>query len=70
VPERTWLGVGTRESSRPARSAELVTLTRRLARVLRDKSALQLMVARDAGHHEGAWAERLPDALRWLFPAR
>jgi predicted alpha/beta superfamily hydrolase len=69
IPERIWLGVGTRESSRPARSAELVTLTRWLARALRDKTALELVVVRDAGHHETAWARRLPDALRWLFPA-
>jgi predicted alpha/beta superfamily hydrolase len=69
VPDRIWLGVGTRESRRPARSAELVALTRRLGRALDGRTALKLVVAREAGHHESAWAERLPDALRWLFPA-
>ena len=68
LPDRTWLAVGTRESSRQARSAELVTLTRRLARAVRGTTELRVVIARDAGHHEGAWAARLPDALRWLFP--
>jgi predicted alpha/beta superfamily hydrolase len=68
LPERTWVAVGTSESSRPARSAELVALMRRLARAMRGGTALKLVVARGARHHEGAWAERLPDALSWLLP--
>jgi hypothetical protein len=64
---RAWVAVGTRESASPERSAELVRLTRRLARALRERSTVRLRIATDAAHHESAWAARLPDALRWLF---
>lgn len=67
---RTWVGVGTRESGRAERSADLVALSRRLSRALRDRHEVRLRVTRDGPHHESAWAERLPAALGWLFPAR
>ena len=65
---RVWIGVGTRESSRPERSAELVRLHRRLARAMRHpEGAVRLRVVEDGVHHESAWGARLPEALRWLF---
>lgn len=66
---RAWVGIGTAESRITDRSAELVRLTRRLARALRAKNDVRLRVADGAPHHESAWAARLPDALRWLFAA-
>lgn len=67
---RVWIGVGMRESVSAERSAELVWLTRLLARVLRRRGPVKLRVSEGAPHHESAWAARLPDALRWLFPPR
>jgi hypothetical protein len=64
---RAWVGVGTHESARPAKAADLVRLHRRLARALRPRSVVRLRVAAGMPHHESAWAARLPDALRWLF---
>ncbi len=65
---RVWIAVGTRESTRPGRSAELVALARRLARALRGGAQVRARIVAGATHHETAWAARLPDALRWLFP--
>jgi predicted alpha/beta superfamily hydrolase len=68
LPRRVWIGVGTAESRREERSAELVARARRLAAAMRARSKVRLRVARGAPHHERAWAARLPEALRWLFP--
>jgi predicted alpha/beta superfamily hydrolase len=65
---RVWIGVGTHESARPERSVDLVRLARRLGRTLRARAAVRLAVGAGARHGEDAWAARLPDALRWLFP--
>ena len=67
--ERVFIGVGTREARRDEVSAELVRLARGLARGMRERMHVRLIVGEDAPHHERAWAERLPRALRWLFPA-
>lgn len=67
---RAWIAVGTRESTRSDRSAELVALVRRLARSLRGRAQVRIRIVEGAPHHEDAWAARLPDALRWLFPPR
>jgi enterochelin esterase-like enzyme len=67
---RVWVAVGTAESASTERSAELVRLSRRLARALRPRSTVRLRIATGAGHHESAWAARLADGLRWLFPLR
>jgi len=67
---RVWIGVGTDESTRTDRSAELVALARRLARSLRPRAQVRMRIVDGAPHHEDAWAARLPDALRWLFPPR
>jgi predicted alpha/beta superfamily hydrolase len=64
---RVWIGIGASESSRPEKSAELVALARRLARTLRARADVRLRIDSGGRHDEDAWAERLPDALRWLF---
>jgi predicted alpha/beta superfamily hydrolase len=66
--ERVFIGMGTRESRRPEANEELVRLARSLARRLSATSEVRLVVGEGAPHHEIAWAERLPEALRWLFP--
>ena len=66
---RAWISVGTRESSRRERNAELATLARRLGSAIAGRSMrrVRVRVVRGAPHHETAWATRLPAALRWLF---
>lgn len=71
---RAWIGIGTREATSRQRSDELLVLARRLARAIRHRSGragtTSLTIDEGARHHEDAWRARLPDALRWLFPAR
>ena len=70
-PSRVYLGVGTRETSHQKRNEETVKnvllLDRILHRARLGPKRLRLRVEEDAGHTEGAWAHRLPDALEFLF---
>jgi len=70
-PERIFLGVGTAEAGSGERSRTVVDDVRELAGILRravlSEKRLRLMIKDGAGHNEGAWAERFPEALRFLF---
>jgi enterochelin esterase-like enzyme len=70
-PERIDLGVGTAEAGSAERSRTVVDDVRELAAILRravlSEKRLRLVVKDGAGHNEAAWAERLPEALRFLF---
>jgi enterochelin esterase-like enzyme len=70
-PERIFLGVGTAEAGSAERSRTVVDDVRELAAILRravlSEKRLRLMVKDGAGHNEEAWAERFPEALRFLF---
>ena len=70
-PSRVYLGVGTRETSRPESSEETVKnvllLERILHRVRLGPRRLRVRVHEGAAHTESAWAERLPEALEFLF---
>jgi predicted alpha/beta superfamily hydrolase len=66
---RVWVDVGTREGDKA------VPRTRRLRDALvakgwRDGVDLGYVEAAGARHEERAWAARMPDVLRFLFPAR
>ncbi|MGI4853993.1 MAG: alpha/beta hydrolase [Janthinobacterium lividum] len=68
LPLRIWLDMGTAEGTRHVRDAAL------LAHLLQSKGwtpgdTLLFQQFEGAVHNEGAWAERLPDVLRFLFPA-
>jgi enterochelin esterase-like enzyme len=70
-PERIFLGVGTAEAGNSERSRTVVDDVRELAAIIRravlSESRLRLVIAEGAGHNEAAWAERFPEALRFLF---
>jgi predicted alpha/beta superfamily hydrolase len=70
-PERMFLAVGTAEAGSAERSRTVVDDVRELGAVMRravlSESRLRLVIKDGAGHNEGAWAERFPEALRFLF---
>jgi len=70
-PERIFLSVGTAEAGVAARSRSVVNDVRELAAIMRravlSEKRLRLVVKEGAGHSEAAWAERFPEALRFLF---
>jgi enterochelin esterase-like enzyme len=70
-PERIYLAAGTAEAGDGARSRTVVDDVRELAAIIRrgvlSEKRLRLMIAEGAGHNEGAWAARFPEALQFLF---
>jgi len=70
-PARVYLGVGTAETGRPQVDLETVENVRALETILRGAGLgprrLKVVVKKGATHSEGAWAERLPEALTFLF---
>jgi predicted alpha/beta superfamily hydrolase len=70
-PERIFLAVGTAEAGNAERSQSVVDDVRELAAILRravlSEQRLRLEIRDGAGHNEAAWAERFPEALRFLF---
>ena len=70
-PERMFLAVGSSEAGSAERSRTVVDDVRELAAIMRravlSESRLRLVVKDGAGHNEAAWAERFPEALRFLF---
>jgi predicted alpha/beta superfamily hydrolase len=70
-PERIFLAMGTAEVGRRERDQSAVDDVRELAGILRrsglDDKRLKLVIADAAKHHEAAWAQRFPEALRFLF---
>jgi predicted alpha/beta superfamily hydrolase len=70
-PERIFLAVGTAEAGSPERSRTVVDDVRELAAIMRravlSEKRLRLGIKDGAGHSEGAWAERFPEALQFLF---
>ncbi len=68
---RIYLGTGTREVGDPEKDAKIVADVRDLEAILRDagmtQDQLKVRVGEGATHSEGAWAERFPEALEFLF---
>ena len=73
-PERIFLAVGTAEAGSAEQSRTVVDDVRELAAIMRravlSEKRLRLVIEDGAGHNEGAWAERFPEALRFLFGQR
>lgn len=74
--ERTkiWLDVGTAETGPNMRARDYVNSVRSLAKVLEqaglaEGSQYRFVVAEGAEHNEAAWRERVPEVLRFLYPA-
>ncbi|MCC5823234.1 MAG: hypothetical protein LAT64_08005 [Phycisphaerales bacterium] len=76
-PDRVFVGMGGREVSNSDRDAErnaayqawAEELDQRMADAGLGEDRRRLLIRPDAHHHEPAWAERFPEALRFLFPA-
>jgi len=70
-PARVYLGVGTQETSKPDVNRETVENVRSLESILHSAGLgprrLKVVVKEGATHSEGAWADRLPEALAFLF---
>jgi enterochelin esterase-like enzyme len=70
-PQRVFLAIGTNESDNLGRDRMHVRKVRALERILQraglDHSRLLVNVEENAGHNEGAWAHRFPQALAFLF---
>lgn len=70
-PEKIFLAAGTAEAGTVERSRTVVDDVRELAAIIRravlSESRLQVVIRDGAGHTESAWAERFPEALRFLF---
>jgi predicted alpha/beta superfamily hydrolase len=70
-PERIFLAAGTAEAGSAERSRTVVDNVRELAAILRravlSEKRLQLVIKDGARHNESAWADRFPEALRFLF---
>jgi len=70
-PARVYLGVGTRETSRPDWNEETVGNVLKLEAMLRKARLgarrLRTVVEEGASHSEGAWAARLSAALTFLY---
>ncbi|MFC4544493.1 hypothetical protein ACFO5R_21410 [Halosolutus amylolyticus] len=70
---RLYVDVGGREApDDPALNEAYLRDAKRLVERLRergyDRDRLRFVVDEDAEHHEAAWAERFPDAARFLLP--
>jgi len=70
-PERIYLAAGTAEGGSAERDRTVVDDVRELASILRravlSEKRLRLVIKDGSGHSEAAWAERLPEALQFLF---
>lgn len=72
-PERMFVGVGTKEYS-ATRDHErrdvddlLLGYAHECRGILKNKTELEFVIGEGAGHHEGAWAWRLPGAMKFLI---
>lgn len=70
-PSRIYLGVGSAETRNPERNHETVAHVLELEQLLRRAGLgprrLRVVVETGATHSEGAWANRLPRALEFLY---
>lgn len=65
-PSKVYIGAGTNEGEGDAKR-EMVEDVSRLARLLRKRTTVCLVIIAGAGHGEPAWRERLPTALEFLL---
>lgn len=70
-PEKVFLAIGTRESGREDKDRQVVQDVREFEGILRraglDERRLRVRIDEGAVHHESEWAQRLPEALEFLF---
>jgi len=68
-PVRLWLDIGTAEPGWEKTRLLRDALVARGWRPSGDAADLRYVEVEGAGHHESAWAARIGEVLRWLFPA-
>ncbi|MEQ8844094.1 MAG: alpha/beta hydrolase-fold protein [Phycisphaerales bacterium] len=72
-PRRVFVGMGTKETGDAEYNDALVRLTERYREIFEaaglGDDRLKIVIEEGAVHDEGAWARRLPDAMRFLFSA-
>lgn len=70
-PERVFVGIGSSETGHRERDEKLIKDVRTLESTLRraglKENRLRVWLDDGAGHNEGAWAHRFPQALEFLF---
>jgi pullulanase len=74
-PARIYFGMGGKElPNDPGTSAQLAASAQAFGELLKGKGftgeTLKIVVDPEAAHDEQAWAKRLPEALRFLFPPK
>ncbi|MBC7773113.1 MAG: hypothetical protein H7210_11495, partial [Pyrinomonadaceae bacterium] len=75
-PSRVYVGIGGREhAGEPAdstRNQAFVQASKDLDAMMKknglDDASRKLVIDAEATHTEAAWAKRLPEALKFLFP--
>lgn len=70
-PEKIFVAMGTREAGNEERDKQVVADARELERILRragfGPECLRVDIAEGAGHNEGEWARRFPEAMQFLW---
>jgi enterochelin esterase-like enzyme len=70
-PDKVYLGIGTSESGQPEKDRLFVEDVRELEQIIRSAGLgddrLRVWIDEGAGHNEGEWAKRFPEALLFLF---
>jgi predicted alpha/beta superfamily hydrolase len=71
LPQKIYLGTGTSESGKPEGDALIVGRFTQLEQIFKAKgmgpSRLKVVIEEGGQHNESAWAQRLPDALIFLY---
>jgi predicted alpha/beta superfamily hydrolase len=71
LPQKMFVGMGTKETPNATYNAELVKNVEELETMLRKKgmgaNRLKVVVDEGARHNEDAWSRRLPEALMFLY---
>ena len=71
LPQKIYVGIGTKEGSDPMRSTQMVDEVRELESILVKKgmgpTRLRIAIEEGAQDNEAAWSRRLPDALLFLY---
>jgi predicted alpha/beta superfamily hydrolase len=70
-PERIFMAMGTREAGNEERDQQVVGDVQELERILQraglGPERLRVEIAEGAGHNEGEWARRFPEAMKFLW---
>ncbi len=70
-PEKIFVGMGTQEAGNPERDRKVLEDVLRLEFMMRKaglgEERMRVKIADGAGHNEGEWAKRFPEALKFLF---